>query len=230
MENNPFAIKKSGNKGILKINPTPIVCRTNCSSHGSITDPSGSKKFEGLQFFPLRIDKAEVFYEGEVERTFTKDILTFVLCVLAENCRVNDISSGDNLVTLSMGTVVYFQLKRNKSLSGSTDNFMQMKRMVEESGMMMTGCVFKPSFLPCQGVIKGKAVSYAKCQFNVVTAEKENHLKLLQELANLKDPEFKSVLAYDNEIMQHYDSLAIEYRSNQKAIAPAPERKALEGR
>ena len=62
-KSNPFVIKKSEEKGVLKINPTPIICKTNCSSHGSVTDPSSSKRFDGLQFFPLRIDKSLVTYE-----------------------------------------------------------------------------------------------------------------------------------------------------------------------
>ena len=226
MSINPFAIKKESNSGILRINPIPIICRTNCSSYGSITDPTGSKKFEGLQFFPLRIDKTQVFYEGENEGEFTREVLTFILCVLAENCRVIDISSGEKLVTLPIGTVMYLQLKRNKSLSGSTDNFLQMKRMVEESGMMMTGCVFKPSFLPCQGVVRGKAIAYAKCLFNVAQTEKKEHIKLLEELILLKDSEYESVLNYDNEIMEHYDSLA-NSSQEEKLITPGKTMKSL---
>ena len=90
-KSNPFVIKKSEETGILKINPIPIVCRTNCSSHGSVTDPSSSKRFDGLQFFPLRIDKSQVVYEDSETGEQRTEELTFVLSVLAERCRVSDI-------------------------------------------------------------------------------------------------------------------------------------------
>ncbi len=225
---NPFAIKQTEETGILKINPTPIICRTNCSGHGAITDPSSSKKFEGLQFFPLRVDKNVIYYEDEETGEVTKEQLTFVLSVLAENCRVSEITTGEEMVKLTPGTVIYLQLKRNKSLSGSTDNFLQMKRMVEESGMHMTGCVFKPAFQQCSGVIKGKPVSYARCLFNVKTATEEKHIQLLEELASLHDDKFERVLPFDNEIMEHYNALASEQVAS-KTLPGRPEPKALPG-
>ncbi len=225
---NPFAIKQTEETGILKINPTPIICRTNCSGHGAIVDPSSSKKFEGLQFFPLRVDKTTVFYTDESTGEVTKEQLTFVLSVLAENCRVSEISSGEEMVNLTPGTVVYLQLKRNKSLSGSTDNFLQMRRMVEESGMHMTGCVFKPQFQQCSGVINGQAVAYARCLFNVKTATEEKHINLLEELANLNDFNFEKVLPINNEIMEHYNALASEQVAS-KTLPGRPEPKALPG-
>ncbi len=181
---NPFVIKKSEEKGVLKINPTPIICKTNCSSHGSVTDPSSSKRFDGLQFFPLRIDKSLVTYE--------------------------DSETGKpEIVQLTPGTIVYLQLKRNRNLSGSTDNFLQLKRIVEESGMHMTGCIFKIAFLPCSGTIQGKPVTYAKCLFNATTATEDRHIELLQELAQINedDSHFQTVLPINNEIIEHYDKL-----------------------
>lgn len=216
-QSNPFFIKQDEEQKILKINPVPIVCRTNCSSHGSVTDPSSSKRFDGLQFFPLRIDRNQVVYEDPETGGPKTEELTFVLSVLAEYCRVSDISSGEEVVRLTPGTVIYLQLKRNRSISGSTDNFLQLKRMVEESGMHMTGCIFKISFLPCSGTIKGQPVTYAKCLFNAITATEERHIKLLKELAviNQNDWHFESVLGINNEIIQHYDSL----RNENKQIA-----------
>ena len=206
---NPFVIKKSEEKGVLKINPTPIICKTNCSSHGSVTDPSSSKRFDGLQFFPLRIDKSLVTYEDSETGKPRTEELTFVLTVLAEKCRVSDISSGEEIVQLTPGTIVYLQLKRNRNLSGSADNFLQLKRIVEESGMHMTGCIFKISFLPCSGTIQGKPVTYAKCLFNSTTATEDRHIELLQELAQINEDDlhFQTVLPINNEIIEHYDNL-----------------------
>ena len=228
-KSNPFVIKQNEDTRILKINSVPIVCRTNCSSHGSITDPTSSKRFDGLQFFPLRIDKSQVVYEDSETGEPRAEELTFVLSVLAERCRVSDISSGEEIVQLTPGTVVYLQLKRNQSLSGSTDNFLQLKRIVEESGMHMTGCIFKISFLPCSGTIQGKPVTYAKCLFNATTATEERHIKLLEELflISQNDRYFDSVLAVNNEIIQHYDSLMsrekklpeLSYKEPRKQIA-----------
>lgn len=208
---------------------TPIVSRTNCQAHGSILDTSGSQRFSGMEFFSLRLDLAEVFYEDDDGNLTGRDILKFLLIVLAENCRLCSVSDDKELMQIPAGTVMYFQLKANKGLSGSMDNYNQMKAKAEANGDSITGYLIRPSFTSCKGTnSKGQSITYAKCEMNACTATKEKHLKILQEVAKIyqTDKLYQSILQFDNQILAHYDALATKYDSLRSLPSPA-ERKEI---